>query len=183
MGLDNLPTDIKDTLYTLVNESGAQNLSKVSKEFHNIGKNVVTKSMERGLRFYKKHGKHYDQAVIAATLTSESKSMAQLRKFLRVSLTAYKEHRLIESFLRWKDEGTVTFYSEMMQMRYRYREGYHENGNRKILRAILGASVREHNTKVLKDRGFYKPRILMDFIVMYVYNQAVDRSFDKLSLG
>lgn len=179
--MDSLPTNIKHAIYTLVNESGAQNLSKVSKEFRKIGKNVVTESMETGLQYYKRKGKHYDQAVIAATLTSETKSMRHLRKFLRVSLTAYKEHRLIESFLRWKDDGTVTFYSELMRMRYRYKEGYTDK-NKKPLRAIFSASVRQHDVKELKKRNYYKPLMLMNFVVQYAYNQAIERSFEKLQI-
>lgn len=180
--MDSLPSDIKHAIYTLVNESGAQNLSKVSKEFRKIGKNVVTESMESGLQYYKRKGKHYDQAVIAATLTSETKSLRHLRKLLRVSLTAYKEHRLIESFLRWKDDGTVTFYSELMGLRYRYKDGYTEK-TKKPLRAIFSASVRQHDIKELKKRDYYKPLMLIDFIVQYVYDQAVERSFQKLQIS
>lgn len=181
--MDNLPTNLKRTIYALVDESNnAKNLAKVSKEFYKIGKDVLTESMERGLTYYKRHGKHGDEASIAAILTSESKSMKLLRKFLRVCLTAYKEHRLIESFLRWKDDHTVTFYSVVINIMYRYKQGYTKK-NKKTIRAILSASVRERNVRVLHKRGYYKPKQFMDFIVMYVYNIAVEKSFESLKIS
>ena len=178
MKLDDLPNDMKREILYLVDEHSTLNaISKVSKNFEKLSVQTVTESMQIGLRYYKKHGSHHDKAEIAASLSTGQPRMKKLNQMLRVSLTAYRDGRLIESFARWtylyEGQEPVTFSREI-------------NGMRRVARRMLSTETERDAvsdmfqlrtaTKIdqLKERGRYRPRLLMDVIVRYVYRRVME---------
>jgi hypothetical protein len=180
MGLETLPNELKKEIFSLVNETDSLNqLAKVSKDFRKISKETVSESLSKSLRYYKKHGQHYDKAMVAATLLSTSKHSKMLQ-MLRVALKAFHEHRLIETFLRWRtDTEAVSFYSELMKMS-KARVGFVTNTDKEFIRIIFLCNQDYIDT--LKKRNLYRPTWLMDFIVRYVYHQSIERSFEQLTM-
>jgi len=182
MGLDALPDELKKEIFNLVNETNSlDHVSRVSRNFKKISKESISESLSKSLRYYKKHGGYYDEAMVSATLLSvDGKHSKRLHQMLRVSLKAYHDHRLIESFVRWRtDTQAVSFYSELMKMS-KARDKFFNAKDKELIRRIFLCN--KDYIPTLKKMDLYKPTWLMDFIVRYAYDQAIERSFDQLTL-
>jgi len=174
MKLDELPDDMKRQILALTDQFGNLNaISKVSKNFERLSTQTITESMKIGLHYYKKHGSAYDQAELAAGLSTGQPKMKTLNQLLRVSLIAYRENRLIESFVRWNsvtDDEKVSFFDELLKM----------NRARRILapkeRSVhyIFYAKQKKDIAFLKEHKHYKPQVFMDFIVRYVYKRVME---------
>lgn len=184
MRLDDLPDDMKREILYLVDERGDLDaISKVSRNFQKLSVQTITESMQIGLRHYKKHGSFYDKAEIAAALSTGRSgrpvppAAKKLNQMLRVSLTAYRDKRLIESFARWtylyEGQEPVSFSREINDMKRVVRNMVSTNADRDAVSRMF--SMRTHKRiDEMKEAGHYRPRLLMDLIVRYVYGRVVD---------
>lgn len=168
--MDRLPSDVQREILHLVDEISDLNaISQVSKAFHRLSKETVTESIDIGLWFYKTNGSEYDKAIVAA-----ARSHGLLNQFLRVSLMAYKDGRLIESFARWTflydGHVSVMFSREINRMK-RVAWRMLTDEERQSMSLIFCLRTEESIDR-LKVSGHYRPQLLMDLIVRYVYDRT-----------
>ena len=183
--LNTLPEELTKDILILVDEMDSlEQVSKVSRYFCRISHEIISENLSKTLRHYKRHGSHYDEAMIAATLLSKGKKLEKLHQFLRVSLNAFYNNRMIESFIQWRDytEGEpVFFFSEINAMR-RNRKPYLTEDNYLVMRSLFYARSRDY-IDTMKKEGSFKPVVVVDCIVMYAYHAAIERAFKMLSLA
>ena len=181
--LNTLPEELTKDILILVDETDSlEQVSKVSIYFCRISQEMISENLSKTLRHYKRHGSHYDEAMIAATLLSKGEKLEKLHQFLRVSLNAFYNNRMIESFIQWRDyeDEPVSFFSEINAMR-RLRKTYLTDDNYP-LRSLFSARNRDY-IDTMKKEGSFKPVIVIDCIVMYAYHTAIERAFKMLSLA
>jgi len=177
--INDLPNDLKREIFRLVDErSNLDAVSKVSKDFRRLSVETVSESMKIGLWYYKKHGSAYDQAELAATLSTGDPKLKQVNQLLRVSLIAYREDRLVESFARWRHDWTetdhVSFFGELNKLS-RARKRLVPTRDEQSVQHMWGAKTKADFDKV-KAKGHYRPRLLMDLIVRFAYTRVMDET-------
>ena len=166
--LVNLPSDIQRVILHTVDEiSDLSAISQVSKEFNRLSKETTAERIDIGLRFYKENGSEYEKARIVAARAS-----GRLLQFVRVSMMAYRDGRLIESFARWtylyEGHVPVMFSRQINRMKHvAWRMLTKEERNSMSL--IFSLRTRQRIDS-LKASGHYRPQLLMDLIVRYAYD-------------
>ena len=157
-------------------------VSKTSKAFSKLVNESISEGLERNLKHYEKRGKYGTEARFAAIFTNKMKNMHQ---YLRVSLKAYREKRLLRTFLRWTNEKTnlVSFYHQAVDTKYFRNPGLPDRKLITMLSCCRGGvdDIDDHIKKMKKENKFDET-MLMDRIVQYVYTVSVTDSARKWSI-